>query len=366
MSSLADRLKKVAKQNKYSSVLASSKSLDRKPVAITNVPMINVALSGKLDDGLYPGILQIVGESRTFKTCFSLILMAAYLKKHPDGYALFFDSEGGASFEYFDTFGIDKSRVIHLPIEDIEDLKIQVAGFLKEIEQGDKCFIFIDSVGLLPSRKEVEDAEDGKTVADMTRARALNSFWRIVTTPLKLKELPLVAINHFYETMEMHSKDVIKGGKGGFWASDDIWKITRSQIKDGTELSGWSFNIKVLKSRKVRENSRIPIEVLYDGGIDVYSGLLEVARATGHVDMPTKGFYTRPSIPDDKKWRRSAMDGDWWKPILEDESFGTAVTALYTLSGNTRLIDNLEHIIDDIHEISEYVDTTTGEIIVTP
>lgn len=360
MASLSDRLMKVAKSNKYSSVLSDSKSANKGVLASLDIPMLNVALSGDLDGGLYGGITQIVGDSRCFKTCYGLIMMAAYMKQYPEAYALFFDSENGASFEYFDTFGIDKDRVVHLPIEDVEDLKIQAKQFLSEIEKGDKVFFFIDSVGLLPSRKEAEDAEDGKTVSDMTRARALNSFWRIVTIPLGLKDLPMVAINHYYETMSMFPEKVIKGGKGGFLASNDIWVVSRSKVKEGSELAGWSFNINIMKSRKVKENARIPIVVTYEGGVDKYSGLLEVARATGHVVDPKKGWYTRTMVDGDKNWRKANMDKEFWAPVLGDPSFQKAVKEMYSLSHGPSFDDHL----DDVLNEGEELDKSTGEITV--
>lgn len=329
--SLSDKLLRIAKDNKYSSILSKS-DISSDVLCTIGVPAINIALSGDINGGLHSGVLQIVGDSRCFKTCYGLILMGAYLEQNPDAMALFFDSEHGASFEYFDSFGIDKERVVHLPITDVEDLKIQCAQYLKEIERGEKVFFFIDSLGMLPSKKESEDAEDGKTVADMTRARAMNSFWRVITNPLNLKELPLIAINHYYDTMALYPEKIIKGGKGGFLASNDIWLVTRSKVKEGKELAGWNFNIKIMKSRKVKEDAKIPVTVLYDGGIDKTSGLLEIALVTGHVTSPKKGWYNRPGIDGETNCRRSSMDEDFWKPILEDGSFHKAIREMYLLS----------------------------------
>lgn len=361
--SLSDKLLKVAKKsNKDSSVLSKSKILDKESQFKLDVPMLNVALSGHIDKGPNSGILQIVGDSRCFKTCYGLIMVKAYLDKNPEGNAVFFDSEQGAAFEYFDTFGIDKDRVIHCPIANVEDMKIQAAQMLEEIDKGDKVIFFVDSIGLLPSKKEAVDAAEGKEVADMTRARALNSFWRVVTNPIGLKDLFIVVINHYYDTIGgMYPEKVIKGGKGGFLASNDIWIVTRSKIKDGTDLAGWSFNIGIMKSRKVKENARIPIEVLYDGGINKYSGILEVARATGHVESPSKGWYSRTFIEDDKKWRKAEMDNDFFKSIVENEDFKKAVNKMYSLSsGNMFDEKKIEEVLED--EGIE-CDPETGEIL---
>lgn len=361
--SLADRLLKTAsKNNKKASILSNSSIGSKEILCTLNVPMLNVALSGRLDGGLCAGILQIVGDSRCFKTCYGLLMMSAYLKQKPDATAIFFDSEGGASFDYFDTFGIDKDRVIHLTINDVEDLKIQCVNLLNDIEEGEDVFFFIDSVGLLPSRKEIEDAAEGKVVADMTRAKALNSFWRSVTIPLQHKKLPMVAINHYYDTMALYPEKVIKGGKGGFLASNEIWLVTRSKIKEGTDIAGWSFNVSIMKSRVVKENARIPVEVMYNDtgtndsglkGINKYSGLLEVGIATGYITSPKKGWYQANG--DEKMLRKKQMDKDFWEPLLTDSKFNDAIFNLYALAsgGGNFEEDKLDF---------EY-DEETGEIL---
>ena len=53
--SLLDRLKKNT-TIKDSSILAKSKFFSQKDMVQTDVPMINVALSGSLDGGITPGL----------------------------------------------------------------------------------------------------------------------------------------------------------------------------------------------------------------------------------------------------------------------------------------------------------------------
>jgi len=48
----------------------------------TAVPIINVALSGKLDGGLTPGLTMWAGPSKHFKTAFSLLMAKSYLDKY--------------------------------------------------------------------------------------------------------------------------------------------------------------------------------------------------------------------------------------------------------------------------------------------
>ena len=74
-------------------ILSKSTLLKEKDVIQTSVPMINVALSGKLDGGLTTGITVLAGPSKHFKTAFALLMAAAYQQKYPEAVILFYDSE---------------------------------------------------------------------------------------------------------------------------------------------------------------------------------------------------------------------------------------------------------------------------------
>jgi len=53
--------------SKLTSILDKSKIYGKKDIVPTDVPMINVALSGEIDKGLTPGVTIISGPSRHFK-----------------------------------------------------------------------------------------------------------------------------------------------------------------------------------------------------------------------------------------------------------------------------------------------------------
>lgn len=211
MSALLQKLKKNT-TIKETAVLAESKFFNAKDMIQTSVPMFNVALSGRLDGGLTPGLTVFAGPSKHFKTAFALLLAKAYLDKYEDAVMLFYDSEFGSPQSYFKSFGIDTKKVIHTPITDIEQLKHDSMAQLNNIERGDHVIIIVDSVGNLASRKEVEDALDGKSVADMSRAKQLKSLFRMVTPHLTLKDIPMIVVNHTYKEIGMFPKDIVSGG----------------------------------------------------------------------------------------------------------------------------------------------------------
>jgi RecA/RadA recombinase len=316
---LMDKLKKQSRV-KDSSTLADSKFFTEVDMVPTEVPMVNVALSGSTDGGVTPGLTVLAGPSKHFKTSFALLMAGAYLKHKKDAVMLFYDSEFGSPQSYFDQFGIDTTRVLHVPIKDVEELKFDLINQLENLTEKDDVIIVIDSVGNLASKKELDDARDGKSVADMSRAKAFKSLFRMATPYLNMKKIPMIAINHTYKEIGLYPKDVVSGGTGIMYSADNVWIIGRRQNKTGTEVTGYDFVIKVEKSRYAKENSKIPISVSWNGGVEKWSGLLDVALAGGYVEKPSNGWYQRAGT--DKKVRKDVtLTEDFWSPIFKETDF---------------------------------------------
>jgi len=352
---ILDKLKKNT-TIKDSSVLSQSKFFTKKDMIPTSVPAINIALSGRLDGGLTPGLTMWAGPSKHFKTAFSLLMAKSYMEKYPDAALLFYDSEFGTPQSYFDSFGIDTEKVIHTPITDLEQLKSDIMQQLNGVERGDHLIIVIDSIGNLASKKEVDDALEGKSVADMTRAKGMKSLWRMVTPHLNLKDIPCVVVNHTYMEIGMFPKAIVGGGTGAYYSADNIFIIGRQQEKEGTEVVGYNFIINVEKSRYVREKSKIPITVSHDGGISRWSGLLDIALESGHVVKPSNGWYSKVDKDtgeiEEKKYRVKDTDTkEFWLPILMQKSFIQFVKDKYQVASKDILKD--EDIEKELAEIDE-------------
>lgn len=334
--SLMERISKAGSLS--ASSLTDSIIFNDKDFIPTSVPIINVASSGKLDGGLSSGLMVLAGPSKHFKSNLGLIMINAYMNKYPDSICLFYDSEFGITPQYIAANGIDANRVIHVPIEHIEQLKFDISKRLEEIKRNDKVIIFIDSVGNLASKKEVEDALDEKSVTDMTRAKAMKSLFRIITPHLTTKDIPAIVINHTYQTMEMFSKAVVSGGTGIYYSANAIWIIGRSQEKDKDGIAGYNFTINIEKSRYVKEKSKLVFQVLFDSGISKWSGLLDEALDSGHVIKPKNGRYQRVNEDgevEEKVYTEAAtLNKDFWMPILQNKTFQDFVAKKYQLSTN--------------------------------
>jgi RecA/RadA recombinase len=325
--------------------LDKSKVFTKKDMIPTTVPMINVALSGTVDGGITPGLTMLAGPSKHFKTGFALLLASAFLKKYKDGIILFYDSEFGTPQNYFKTFKIPFDSVVHTPITDIEELKFDIMKQLKELTRDDHVMIVIDSIGNLASKKEVEDALDQKAVADMSRAKQLKSLFRMITPHLSLKDVPMVVVNHTYKEIGLYPKDIVGGGTGSYYGSDNIWILGRQQEKDADGISGYHFVINIEKSRYVKEKSKIPITVNFEGGINRWSGLFDVALEGNYLAKPKNGWYAVVDRETGELKEPNMRAGDivdnkeFWTKMFKETDFAEYIEKRYKIGLGTILED---------------------------
>ena len=307
----------------------------------TLVPAINIALSGSVDGGFQPGHLAIAGESRHFKSNFAIKIASDIMKARPNSELVWFDNEFGTPEKYFQNFDIDFERVLHAPFESIESLRSQMSSILNSLEDGEEVIMIVDSLGGAASAKEISDAIDGSDKKDMTRQQTLKSLFRIITPLLKLKKVWMISINHVYMTMEMYAKEVMSSGKGALLSADNQWFIGRRQVKDGKDLAGFDFIIKSGKSRFIREFSTIPISVRFDGGIDKWSGLLDIALEGNFIDKKNRGSkgtcyhmidQETGEVKEDVIYTKDDVAGDaFWEALFNSTKFKEFVEEKYKL-----------------------------------
>ena len=328
-----------ASPTKNASVMSESVFFNKKDIVATDIPIINIAFSGDLHGGLISGLTLIAGVSKSYKSLLSLICVKAYLTKYPEAVAILYDSEGGMSPEYLQAQGIDPSRVVHIPIEHLEMLKFDIVKQLSELNRGDKVIFVIDSIGNTGSLKEIEDALNEKSVAELQRAKTIKGLFRMVTPSLVAKDIPCIAICHTYSTMEIYSKQIISGGSGLIYSANQAFIIGKSQEKDGTDLLGWNFTLNVEKSRYVREKSKLTFQVRYESGMQKYSGLLDIALDIGRIVKPNAGWYSRvddDGVVEDKRWRiKDTNSSDFWDMLIKSKSFNDSIGSRYKLSASS-------------------------------
>jgi hypothetical protein len=99
------------------------------------------------------------------------------------------------------------------------------------------------------------------------------------------------------------------------------------------------------------------VNVSFEGGINKWSGLLDIALESKHVIKPTNGWYSRVNEDgeiEDKKYREKETNtSDFWLPILKQQSFRDFVEEKYRVAASEIIQDS------DIESAFD-VETTDG------
>lgn len=363
---LSDKSKSILEKLKKNStieesdIFSDSELYTVKETYPTPIPIINLALSGKFfDGGVSRGSTVIAGVSKSFKTVISLFCLKAYMDKYDDAVGLIYDSEFSITPEYLSTFGIDCDRIFISPIEDIDKLKNDIVSQIDQIQKDEHVFILVDSIGNLASLKEISDAQEGKSVADMTRAKAVKSLFRMITPRVNKKNLPLFTINHVYSTMELYSKDIISGGQGVMLGANTAIIMSRRKNQNKEE-EGYDFVIKIEKSRFIKEGLKFPLTVPGGAQIKKWSGLFDLALETGFI-LKEGMKYSVPEVPEfEKAWKKDIENSDeFWKIMFEK------TTMVKTIENSVKVSTDQSSLFDkeDVKENLDIADILTDNIV---
>ena len=285
MSFLKDIVKEIG--NEYATVV--SDDVDNSSFVDTGSYIFNGLVSGSIYGGIPSNkITAIAGESSTGKTFFCLSIVKHYLEKDKDAGVIYFESESAISKEMIESRNIDANRMVVVPVTTVQEFRTQslkiLDKYLSQPEDKRKPMMFVlDSLGMLSTTKEVEDAEAGKETRDMTRAQIVKSIFRVLTLKLGKANVPLLVTNHTYDVVGSYMPTKEMGGGSGLkYAASTIIYLSKSKEKDGTEVVGNIIKCKTFKSRFTKENSQVATRLFYDErGLDPYYGLLELGEKYG-------------------------------------------------------------------------------------
>ena len=270
--------------------------------------IFNGLVSGSIFGGVSSNkITAIAGESSTGKTFFSLAVVKNFLDSDPNAYCLYFDTESAITKSLLEDRGIDTSRFVVLNVVTIEQFRTKalkaVDIYLKtKTEDRKPCMFVLDSLGMLSTEKEINDALEDKQVRDMTKSQLVKGAFRMLTLKLGQANIPLIVTNHTYDVIGSYVPTKEMGGGSGLkYAASTIIYLSKKKEKDGKEVIGNIIKAKTHKSRLSKENKEVEIRLYYDErGLDRYYGLLELGElggmwknVAGRYEMNGKKIYAK-------------------------------------------------------------------------
>ena len=284
-----DFLKEIVKEigDEYTQIASDIDETER--FIDTGSYVFNGLISGSIFGGVSSNrITAIAGESSTGKTYFSLAVVKNFLDTNPDGYCLYFDTEAAVNKGLLESRGVDTTRLVVVNVVTIEEFRSKALRaidiYLKKDEEERKpCMFVLDSLGMLSTEKEINDALNDKQVRDMTKSQLVKGAFRMLTLKLGQANVPLIVTNHTYDVIGAYVPTKEMGGGSGLkYAASTIVYLSKKKEKDGKEVIGNIIKAKTHKSRLTKENHQVEVRLYYDErGLDRYYGLLELGEIGG-------------------------------------------------------------------------------------
>jgi len=279
--------------------------------------IFNALVSGSIFGGVSGNkITAIAGESSTGKTFFSLAVVKNFLDSNPDGYCLYFDTEAAVNKSLLTSRGIDLKRVVVVNVVTIEQFRqkaLQAVDLYQKTPEEERkpCMFVLDSLGMLSTEKEIQDALDEKNVRDMTKSQLVKGAFRMLTLKLGQAKIPMIVTNHTYDVIGAYVPTKEMGGGSGLkYASSTIIYLTKKKEKDGKDVIGNLIKAKTAKSRLSKENKDVTVRLYYDErGLDRYYGLLELGElgglwknTAGRYEMDGKKVYAKQIMKEPESY----------------------------------------------------------------
>jgi RecA/RadA recombinase len=285
--------------------------------------IFNALVSGSIFGGVSGNkITAIAGETSTGKTFFSLAVVKNFLDNNPTGYCLYFDTEAAITKSLLESRGVDTNRLVVVNVVTVEEFRTKtlkaVDIYLKKKEdERNPCIFVLDSLGMLSTNKEINDALAEKDTRDMTKAQLIKGAFRMLTLKLGQAKIPMLVTNHTYESMSLYGGKQMSGGSGLQYAASTIIYLSKSKEKDaaGKEVIGNIIRAKTQKSRLSKENRDVEIRLYYDErGLDRHYGLLELGElggmwknTAGRYEIDGKKLYAKQILKEPETYFTSEV-----------------------------------------------------------
>jgi RecA/RadA recombinase len=308
---------------------------------------INRIISGDIHKGIPSGkVIVFGGESQSGKSYIVANIAANALGEEDYDLIFYFDSEGGALNDFFESKNVDLNKIEQILVDNVEDATVKILNIYKKIEEykqtnpNAKFLCILDSLGALVPSKLITDAGKGKMVSDMgSRARLINNMMKGLTIPALKTDTSMLVVNHIYDDPSSMFPSKIKnqsGGKGLQYASHltiqchKKFEKNEKKKEDGTEYKATILRFFITKNRIIKPFFETEMLLDYNKGSLKWFGLFDPALKYGFI-IQSGAFYTVPSYGE-KKLRKSQIltSDEIWETFLDDFNETCKKTMSYT------------------------------------
>ena len=287
--------------------------------------ILNAMISGSLFGGIPNNrAIGMVGDPETGKTFFCLNIAREAQKM---GYSIIYcETEGAIDKHTVTKIGCDATKFRYQPIRTVNDFKrfavqvIDIVATARKKGENPKIMLFLDSLGMLTTEKEINDSMAGKDASDMgIKAKQLRAMFRLITLDLASNKIPLIVTNHTtignigsYTGPTKESA----GGLGPVFSMSTVLMLSKkfqSEENDKARKTGIIISVKPMKTRLTIPHT-VSVHVGFVGGMNPFVGLEEHCSwdscGVERGKIVTETEYTKMSVSTGKPFEFISNDID--------------------------------------------------------
>ena len=296
---IAGELNKASKEGQKAFFIGEEETpTDLSDFISTGSSLLDLAISNRPNGGIAVGrITELAGLEGSGKSLICAHMIADVQKD--GGVAVLIDSEAAVNAEFFEAVGIDMSRLVYIPCDNLEEafehVEMIIERIRKNAKNNKKVLIIIDSLAALLPKAELELGFEQQGFGTQ-KAKLLSRAMAKLVQLIARQRIALVLTNQL--RMKLNAQPfadpyITPGGKAvPFYASTRVRLSMSGPIKNANkEQIGVNVNAKIIKNRLGPPNRVVKFDVFYDRGIDDVSSWLAFLKEK-EIITGTNGRFT--------------------------------------------------------------------------
>lgn len=277
----------------------------------TGSSILDLAISNRPHGGLPVGkMIELNGLEGTGKSLVSAHVVANTQKK--GGIAVVIDTENAAAPEFWQSLGVDLSKLLYVQCETVEDIFEKMEQMVAVVRKSNKdriLTIIVDSVAAASTKVELE-SDHGKDGFSTGKSIIISKAMRKITNMIGKQKVLTVFTNQLRQNlnaMAFGDKYVVSGGKSlAYHCSVRVRLNNTGKLKKGTDIIGNECKAVVVKNRMGPPQRQANFEIYYDSGIADYSSWIKVMKENNLVKQG--GAYYTYKKDDGEEWKFQSKD----------------------------------------------------------